>query len=316
MLIQNRLKRDENPVGTWTLRVKDKQNNGKTGTFEKWSMHLWGSAIDAAKATPYQLPDNWDYPPLPPMPSKTVAPSTTKTFAKPTAHLPGDHAEAEGEAHKPFGDHPTSAPVPSPTEQSSGHELQKPGYLAGIKSLAGQSPTWLFVAAGTVVVFIAGVSAFFVIRRRKGRRRAGRGGGDYDFAPTTDEEDHPMSSLGRGGIHLSGANNGTGTGRTKDLYDAFALHDSEDDESDGDFDRVDDERARLRPEAYESSEKVIHPFPVKETEVLTNNLRQSPYADVDESEADQAEHRPRDSSEGEDRLLGSSSPPEGPRHLD
>ena len=48
--------RDEDPVGTWTLRVKDRQTNGKNGTFNSWSMQLWGSAIDASKAELWKMP--------------------------------------------------------------------------------------------------------------------------------------------------------------------------------------------------------------------------------------------------------------------
>lgn len=282
--------RDEDPVGTWTLRVKDRQTNGKNGTFNSWSMQLWGSAIDASKAELWKMPrpakgsqdeldeaeedaDATGSEPLP-EPSATPteeAPAATKTYVKPTAHLPEDHKEAEGEAHSTFGEpgyplpsvrpilddedeeyvgvKPTwaeGAPEPTSIGDTGGdyYDEDSPGYLAGMQRLLGSS-TWLFVAAGTVVVFVAGVSAFFLMRRRPGARLGGGGrGGGYEFAPGTDEEDGlAMSGMRRTGSLRIG--DGPGGGRTRELYDAFALEGSDsDEESDDDGGRVPKSRVR------------------------------------------------------------------------
>ncbi|BGP13946.1 hypothetical protein JCM10213_005530 [Rhodosporidiobolus nylandii] len=285
---------DEDPVGTWTLRVRDRQNNGKNGTFHSFSLQLWGSSIDASLAKPYQLPAQYDDDaedgtvaapaPLPSTTAEGGAQQTsdilapTKTYVKPTAHLPDDHAEATGEAHSSFADgyHPTtttdpttasettsaatgeqadagnqldeidyslpaSTPTPSSSSSSTGSSLydQTPGYLAGLSSLVG-STTWLFVALGIIVVFVAGVGAFFLLRARS-RRTTGGGRGGYAFAPATDFEDYdeddedmlPMSAMergrggGGGGVRLAGHE----SGRTKELFNAFALNSDEEDES-------------------------------------------------------------------------------------
>ncbi|GAA5868481.1 hypothetical protein JCM8547_006287 [Rhodosporidiobolus lusitaniae] len=287
---------DENPEGTWTLRVRDRQKNDQatSGRFHRFSMQLWGSAIDASIAEPYTLPYVYgddaleDDDPLPVEATTTAAvePETTdilaptKTYVKPTAHLPDDHAEATGEAHSSFADgyHPTTTTTTSPTistpldeleDANAGVQLddeldfsqpstpsststsssisnslydQSPGYLAGLSSLVG-STTWLFVALGTIVVFLAGTGAFFLLRRRQRMRGGGgRGGrGGYAFAPATDFEDYdegedeeflPMSAMergGRGGVRLAGGEGG----RTKELFNAFALNsDDEEEESD------------------------------------------------------------------------------------
>jgi subtilisin-like proprotein convertase family protein len=35
---------DEDPVGDWTLNVRDSTNPEDTGTFESWNLHLWGES--------------------------------------------------------------------------------------------------------------------------------------------------------------------------------------------------------------------------------------------------------------------------------
>ncbi|GAA5868247.1 hypothetical protein JCM1840_005610 [Sporobolomyces johnsonii] len=289
---------DEDAVGTWTLRVRDRQNNAKTGTFHSWSMQLWGSAIDASKAKPYELPDEQDEFPDDPLGTgqaestqdgttvtatdaqgqQTSNPlAATKTYVKPTAHLPDDHAEATGEAHSSFGDaypSPTTgeATTPTPTLVDVEDEEQldeidvssaaasasesalaggslydeTPGYLAGLSALVG-STTWLFVALGIIVVFIAGTTAFLFLRRSRKRRGGGRGA--FDFLPQSDFEDDeeglPMSAMDRGRVRLAGGEDGGG--RTRELFNAFALHSDEDeDETSDDDDEEDEDREPAR----------------------------------------------------------------------
>lgn len=248
-------------------------------------MQLWGSSVDASKAVPWKIPRPFHRPssaqdeeseeaetetttdipePTPePEPEQPVY-EATKSFAKPTDHLPEDHGDAPGEAESHFGDPdlptatPTADPVPgegtmdSPTiipvvddtvldgstvstpgsGESGGYfDFDTPGYLSGMSNLLSSS-TWMFVAGGTILVFVAGVTAFFVLRRRP---RLGRGGG-YDFAPQTDEEDGlPMSALDRRGrLSL----NAPGSARTRELYDAFRLDSDDEDEDERDSDEV------------------------------------------------------------------------------
>lgn len=271
--------RDEDPIGTWTLRVRDRQTNGKNGTFLGWSMQLWGSTIDASKAELWQVPggaqeqDDDDEPADPTAsptddPTATESPATepTNTYARPTVGLPDDHAEAPGEAHSTFGE---PGPTPTPIDSSSppSQVTDSPGdlpleddsdifgddasgYLAGMSSLLGSS-TWLFVAGGTIVIFVAAVSAFFFMRSRKSGR-SGRGGG-YDFAPMTDDEEGlPMSAMERGRMRMGGG--GSQSARTRDLYDAFALAESESEDEESDEERR--RAGRTRPDVAYNDDAV------------------------------------------------------------
>ena len=228
-------------------------------------MQLWGSAVDGALATAYKLPNDAQIH-LPPSPSLTSdepeatasnaiqssldipifptpapidsvlhATSKTKSLLKPTAHLPDDHGDALGESHVALD--PT---IPTSTAQldeqldSSPSSSKAPTYLGAMSSLLVDQ-SWLFFAAGAVVVFVSGLSIFFLMRRAK-RRKQGSSSG-YTFEPVPDDEGGsvPMREmeLGRaGGLKRSSVVGGTGTKTTKDLYDAFGVSsDSDDDDA-------------------------------------------------------------------------------------
>lgn len=226
-------------------------------------MQLWGSSIDASKAKPWQIPkDQFDDEEIT-LSTSTLAPTHTeqtaskttvtttnlKSYVKPTVHLPDDHAEAPGESHLPFETvtaFPSAPPTlkidttndqlstkPAPLVEIDDDEIfndESGGYLAGMKGLLLNS-TWLFVAAGTVIIFAGGATAFFWMRKRK-MIRMSRGDG-YDFAPMSDEEDISMRDIEPGG---------RGGPRTKDLYDAFALGDEELSGEDYDDDELEEKR--------------------------------------------------------------------------
>lgn len=228
-------------------------------------MSLWGSSIDASIAVPWELPEDVVAVPVPVSTITVIESSTststtaaTKSLVKPTAHLPEDHGDKEGEAHLPFGEYPTTTtatPTAAPLSTSiisSAHATtthyadripsdvlsEEAGYLAGMTSSLSHK-TWLFVAGGTIIVFIGAVT-YWLTKRRKGV--VDRGGG-YDFAPT-DEDDVPMSALER---ERSGQNRA----RTLDLYDAFAL------EGDDDSDEEDEKREREASPKIEESERLL-----------------------------------------------------------
>lgn len=217
----------------------DRQQKAANGTFNAWQLSLWGSAMDAALAQPYKLPNDAQIqlprpPNAPPEPSSailsTVAPtasseSSIKSFARPTEHLPDDHGEAIGEAHETFDDlRQTSTPVPGADENA--------GRLASLLT----NSSWLIAVAVIALLVPACLVAILLIRRRRrGGPGAGRAGYFFESVPIEDVDGHRMRSLERG--HAS-AGAGAG-GRTKALYDAFALDDSEE-EDDVDDPRLDD----------------------------------------------------------------------------
>ncbi|KAK4058925.1 pheromone processing endoprotease [Microbotryomycetes sp. JL221] len=268
---------DEDPVGTWTLRVKDKQKNGHNGTFTSWSMQLWGSAIDPTLTEPYRLPGDPDdedatFDEDAVVSSSVVEP--TKTYDRPTSHLPDDHAEVTGEAHMTFAEsynsvdlsQPTNAPAAQEDDDSGATDVDvdeeledgetddndesssgsfydnlygsTSGALSSMRELVGTT-TWFFVAVGIVVVFVAAITAYLWMKRRPRLR----GDSGYDFAPMTDDDDLPMSAMERGGLLAHDGNAaGVETGarrqsaRTRELYNAFALHSDDEDESGDDDD--------------------------------------------------------------------------------
>ena len=122
-------------------------------------MILWGESIDPSKAELFELPDKLS--PLPPHPTESSnnEPSRTKTYAKPTAFLPTDHAQAAGETHKPA--------FPSQDEAASADSVDE-----GSSHLFGelfQDNVWFVVAFG--VVFVAIGFVIFLHRRltKKGK---------------------------------------------------------------------------------------------------------------------------------------------------
>jgi len=223
---------DENPVGTWTLRVSDQNKEDESGMFLGWTMTMWGSVKDASQ--PLKI---YDVPVidtiLPPtaaqsddshMSTPIPAPTTTKTIAKPTAHLPGDHGDASGEADRP------AFPATKPTDtvadaaESSALPTTTPtadeGWFSDLSNLV-TNQIWFFVAISAVALFGILVGIFFW--RRRARRRAA-----YTSLPEND--DVAMSSIGR---------SAHGGQRTKELYDAFGEVSDDEDA---------DEETRLHPQ--------------------------------------------------------------------
>lgn len=177
-------------------------------------MSLWGSVADTSKsAKVYEVPLVDDI--LPPASSENDTPTTaipspssttSKVLTKPTAHLPGDHGDAEGEAHKPAfpGATPVDDSETAPSASSSPVPTADEGWFSDLSKLLSNQ-AWIFVALGAVALFALGAGLFFW--RRAVRRRA-----NYNTLPT---DDHAMSSL------LRGSQQTARTPRTKELYDAF-----------------------------------------------------------------------------------------------
>lgn len=194
-------------------------------------MTFWGATIDTSKAKVYVLPT--DESPLPPIateepaPTSTTqeAPGNTKTHPKPTANLPEDHGDAEGEKHKPAfpGGQDDEAASPSMTTTPDN------SWFPGMGKLVSDQK-WFFIAAGAVILFGISAGVFFCRRRVTQRRRA-----NYS---TLAADDVAMSSVSR--TRVEG-----GSGRTKELYDAFGEVSDDDEDA--------DEETGLRPRTVDSS---------------------------------------------------------------
>ncbi|KAK8861683.1 hypothetical protein IAR55_002506 [Kwoniella newhampshirensis] len=231
---------DENPVGVWTIKVKDQNNPEKTGRFIAWSLQLWGEVVDASLAKIW-APAEEGQPDEEETGSDPTAVVSQKP--KPTEHLPGDHGEATGEADQPgLGSATTPAPVPTGTAADDITEPTSPtdadadeGFFSGITTLASSS-TWIAGAGMIIVLTGAAVGAFFYFRARRRRRNLfglannGEGGARGVYAPVSD--DMPMGLLERGRRKLGGKGGTGGTAGSKDLYDAFGDGPSDEDDED------------------------------------------------------------------------------------
>lgn len=266
----------EDPVGAWTLRVLDQQKNPRNGTFQNWAMGFWGECIDPSKQEPFKMPDDAQIH-LPPSPTATGAEETateavsstdttpvrptkkpitnpppafsdsdiqthkTKTIVRPTAHLPGDHDAA---ATSPSSSAtPLPLPLPSADEDEVAVGDDENSYLdGGMSGVLKRTSSWVFVAAGTVIILSGATVALLLLRRRRRLRKSGlstgaRPGG-YEFEPIAGEDDGvPMGRLEAGNGH-EGRNGhkiaGGGGKTTRDLYDAFGVgSDSEEEDDDG-----------------------------------------------------------------------------------
>ncbi|WVQ78821.1 hypothetical protein IAT38_000912 [Cryptococcus sp. DSM 104549] len=166
---------EENPVGTWTIKVKDQINPDKTGRFVAWSLQLWGESVDPALARLWApaeegMPDEEQ--------TGSDPTSVISQKPKPTQLLPGDHGEASGEADKPGLGSATAPPAPTATGTED-EDVAEPtgatdaaadeGFFSGITTLASSS-TWLAGAGMIIVLAGAGIGAFFYFRSRSRRR--------------------------------------------------------------------------------------------------------------------------------------------------
>ncbi|KAG0152173.1 hypothetical protein CROQUDRAFT_56154 [Cronartium quercuum f. sp. fusiforme G11] len=273
----------EPAVGKWTLTVSDPhQTPGKNGTFQDWAMGIWGECKNPDIQELFKMPDDSEIilpgTPVSGVPLGTEEPETkpgtaiaienkptnlpnpppvvegvgiedtykTKSIARPTAHLPDDHAGME--------DFVTG--------------------VGGMTSYFSSRSGWIFIAFGTLIILGGSVTGWMMLRRMSKRRReldfsavddddddddgvgllsggrrqvqsaggilrkvvddvtAVRGNG-YGFEPVAGDEDLPMRTLERGRTK-------DGRGQTKELYDAFGngSDDLSDQEDDDDFENA------------------------------------------------------------------------------
>ncbi|KAJ4344162.1 pheromone processing endoprotease [Ascochyta clinopodiicola] len=230
-------------VGKWTVIVKDtKPNNDKTGTFTDWKLRLWGESIDSSKAKLLPIPtehDDDDHDRIDDHPAHTTSvklPSSTPTV---TAN-PSDHPDRPVN-QKPTGtnDAPASSTAatgtavtaaPSATA-SAGAEKENENLLPSIFPTFGVSrrtQIWIYGALSLIIVFVAGLGAYFYIARRKQQKSARDA---YEFEVLDDVEDREETGMLSG----AGAKKKGRARRGGELYDAFAGESDEDllSESDG-----------------------------------------------------------------------------------
>lgn len=206
--------RGENPVGNWTIRISDLENENN-GTFLGWNMVLWGSAIDPAKSTKFELINTPNIFPPKDSPHNPIATASTKSHPRPTSHLPGDHGTAEGDNKNPAFS--SVSATPTTTTRPTGIEALDEGWFSDMSKLIS-SQKWFFGAITVVLLFGIGAGIFFW-RRRAARRVA--------YSNLAETEEVTMNTFGGG--QSGSRRDGARTARTRQLYDAFGeVSDDED----------------------------------------------------------------------------------------
>ncbi|KIW65231.1 hypothetical protein PV04_07506 [Phialophora macrospora] len=227
----------ESGIGTWTVIVKDSNENEHNGTFIDWRLNLWGEAIDAQIQQLHPLPDEHDddHETAPALVSTTSVeagrPATaTEPPAKPTDHpdrpTKPKPTEATDSVVTVTATNTVSVPAATatatidPTETHTYSDSFLPSFFPTF-GVSKRTQIWIYGSIGLIVVFCIGLGAYFLVQRRKRLRNNPRDA--YEFEMVADADDDEQRGLT--------SRKGRGKGRAKrggELYDAFA-GESEDD---------------------------------------------------------------------------------------
>jgi kexin len=236
----------ESGIGNWTVVVKDTiPGNNKKGIFTDWKLRLWGESIDSSKAKLLPIPtmhDDDDHDKIDDHPAHTTSVSLPASTTPTVAANPSDHPDrpVNQKPSETSADQATSTAAPSSTASSTASAsasasslpenfLPSPFPTFGVSK---RTQVWIYGALSLIIVFVAGLGAYFYIARRK-RLRDSRDA--YEFEVLDDVEDREDT-----GMLAAGAGGKKGRGRAKrggELYDAFAGESDEDllsDSEDGD----------------------------------------------------------------------------------
>ncbi|KAK7204276.1 pheromone processing endoprotease Kex2 [Myxozyma melibiosi] len=223
----------ETGIGTWKLTVYDTHDDQFTGTFEDWTMRIWGQGIDADAAKPFPLPK---LPPgledptfsgtvaLPPSTTSTTqaqtsSPSTTSPTSDPTS-VTSPAPSTTSEPDSSWDDYDDNDSDDKPDDSSDSGKSEK---LFGFIPTFGMSMdkvVWIYGSALLIVGFLTLIGVWLCVARRNRqglrRSRAARDENGYEFqvlrnaADMEDGAGHPPRR------------------KARDLYDAFENIDEDD----------------------------------------------------------------------------------------
>lgn len=198
--------------------VKDTNVDANNGSFVDWRLSLWGECIDASSQQLHPIPTEHDDDHnattiAVPVATTSVAPDPEATESLPAK--PSDHPDrpvnvkpAETEAQSTPSATTTLTASSTPTHAVSDSFL--PSFFPTF-GVSKRTQVWIYGAIALIVIFCAGLGAYFVWQRRKRLRREPRD--DYEFEMLNDEEE----------VGLNGNANGKKSKRRAgELYDAFA----------------------------------------------------------------------------------------------
>ncbi|KAI6861264.1 hypothetical protein KC323_g5924 [Hortaea werneckii] len=238
----------ENPVGKWTVVVKDALVNEHKGSFTDWRLRLWGESIDGDNQDLLPMPTEHDdddhdqdihYPgatttsvamhnqtgappgnpsdhPNRPVNSKVKTSSTA--VATPTQTiLPPVEDEKPASSSSPS---PSPSASPSPTSSPTSEHLLP--HIFPTFGVTKTTQAWIYGSLSLILIFLVAFGAWWYRQRRK---RHWMTRDDYSFEMVGHDED---DSRGDGTRAAAGGAAGNGRPKAKQLYDAFAPDSSED----------------------------------------------------------------------------------------
>ncbi|KAI6865279.1 hypothetical protein KC338_g5178 [Hortaea werneckii] len=238
----------ENPVGKWTVVVKDALVNEHKGSFTDWRLRLWGESIDGDNQDLLPMPTEHDdddhdqdihYPgatttsvamhnqtgappgnpsdhPNRPVNSKVKTSSTA--VATPTQTiLPPVEDEKPASSSSPS---PSPSASPSPTSSPTSEHLLP--HIFPTFGVTKTTQAWIYGSLSLILIFLVAFGAWWYRQRRK---RHWMTRDDYSFEMVGHDED---DSRGDGTRAAAGGASGNGRPKAKQLYDAFAPDSSED----------------------------------------------------------------------------------------
>ncbi|KAG8625254.1 hypothetical protein KVT40_007005 [Elsinoe batatas] len=238
----------ESGVGTWTVVVKDTNQNEHSGTFTDWRLRLWGEAIDGDKQELLPMPDAHEDDDHESETTTASVSTITHGDTHPTGEPQGnptDHPDrpvnAKPTTTSDASSRPTDTslpneglPVPDPDNEKDPNLFPSPFPTFGASK---KTQVWIYGAFALIVVFCVSLAAWYIITRRRNRRNARD---EYEFEML--DEDEADDDDERGGLMNGGG--ARKKRRAGELYDAFA-EGSEDDDvfsvGDEDDDRYRDE---------------------------------------------------------------------------
>jgi kexin len=215
----------ETGIGTWTIIVKDTNVNEFNGTFVDWRLNLWGECIDSVLQELHPMPDEHDddhETAIPDVSTTSIGPGPTNTDLPAT---PSDHIDRPTKPKPDVSGTTTVAAPPSvtlPPTSTSEADVADPTHTVSDSFLPSFFPTfgvgpktqiWIYGSIVLIVLFCAGLGAYFVVQRRRQKRNNPRD--DYEFEILDDDDpDNPGMNGHAGGKK--------GKRRAGELYDAFA----------------------------------------------------------------------------------------------
>ncbi|KAF6815999.1 pheromone processing endoprotease kex2 [Colletotrichum sojae] len=219
----------ESGIGKWTVIVKDSQENEHKGTFVDWHLKLWGESIDASKAKLLPMPteeDDNDHAIV----ATTSLPAATTSITHPAqatdnqpAANPSDHPDRPTKVKPSDGATPAETGAATGTQDAASSTTSPSNWVSWLPSF-GKAGVWVYGAIALIAVFCSALGIWFYIRKRRNSNARD----EYDFEPLNEDETEGL--------------NGEKRTRGRELYDAFA-GDDEDEDDEGDYH---DDRERSR----------------------------------------------------------------------